>query len=389
MFFNLTPEVQSAYIMWQAVKVMAPVVLGKYKDIIDEYQMDVSDTQTPTPRWEVCVTSTLRVFADALSRPFVKEVYDVTAKTMSTEMIKAVKEVFKTNLDSMEWMDDVTKSYAKKKASLMLENIGYPEFIMNDTALEERYNGLDIINGQHFKNYMEQRKFSNMKNYKKRGKPVDKSEWGIPPTDVNAYYAPTENKIGFTAGILQWPFYDKRAPRALAYGAIGMVVGHEISHGFDDQGKDFTIQGNFDTWWTNHSAREFEKKTKCFIDQYSNFSMFGVNIKGKQTLGENLADNGGLRQSYQAYQLWTKKNGREQQLPGLDLTPEQLFFLAFAQVWCTAYREPGAVSQIETGFHTLSNFRVIGTLQNSKEFSEAYNCPVGSRMNPAKKCQIW
>lgn len=168
-----------------------------------------------------------------------------------------------------------------------------------------------------------------------------------------------------------------------------MVVGHEITHGFDDQGKDFTLEGNFDTWWTNHSAKEFKKKAQCFIDQYSNFTYYGKNMKGRQTLGEDLADNGGLSQALQAYRIWVSKNGEEKQLPGLNLSPEQLYFLAFSQVWCTAYRESAAINQIENGVHSLSNLRVIGTLQNSYDFSKAYNCKVGSKMNPSKKCRIW
>ncbi|XP_057304506.1 endothelin-converting enzyme homolog [Hydractinia symbiolongicarpus] len=389
LFTALRPDIQASYVIWQAVKVMAPVVLGKYQDVTDDYFMTAFGTKDRQPRWEICIGSTLGAFGYALSRSFVEEVYDRTAKTMSTEMIQAIKGVFTDNLEQMDWMDAKTKKYARKKAEKILENIGYPDFILNSTALEQEYIGLEVEKGQHFDNYMTRRKYKNFKNYKKRGKPVDKSEWGILPTTVNAYYAPTENKIGFPAGILQWPFYDKRAPRAVAYGAIGMVVGHEITHGFDDQGKDFTIEGNFDTWWTNHSLTQFKQKSQCFINQYSNFTLFNKKMNGAQTLGEDLADNGGLRQALQAYRHWVSKNGEEDKLPGLDLTPEQLYFLAFAQVWCTAYRESAAINQIETGVHSLSMFRVIGTLQNSEDFSKAYKCPVASPMNPVKKCRIW
>ena len=276
-----------------------------------------------------------------------------------------------------------------KKASHIVDNIGYPEKIFNDTALEEDLADLEITKGQYFLNFMAKIRHHNMMNYKLYGKPVDKTEWGVLPTAVNAYYAPTENKIGFPAGILQWPFYDRRSPRAISYGAIGMVVGHEVSHAFDDQGKDFNIEGNFKTWWTDHSTQAFKRKSQCFIDQYSNFSLFNQFMNGRQTLGENLADNGGLRQSFQAYRLWVEENGPEKKLPGLDLSPEQLYFLAFGQVWCTRYRESAAIMQIQNGVHSLSMFRVIGTLQNSEEFSKAYNCPLGSHMNPKKKCRIW
>ncbi|NP_001296678.1 endothelin-converting enzyme 1-like [Hydra vulgaris] len=389
LFNELPKKTQSSYIIWQAVNVMAPLVLGKYQEIFDEYQLEAYSLTDRPPRWEVCISSTLRYFGYALGRPFVEKVYDKTAKTMSTEIIQAIKQVFIDNLETMDWMDAKTKAYAKKKAERIIENIGYPSFILNNTALELEYHGLSIKEDEHFNNYMECRKYDNLKNYFKRGKPVDKSEWSILPTTVNAYYAPTENKIGFPAGILQWPYYDKRAPRAVSYGAIGMVVGHEISHGFDDQGKDFTVEGNFDTWWTKESTDAFKSRSQCFSEQYSKFEMFDRHMNGKQTLGEDLADNGGLRQSLQAYQLWKEQHNEEQKLPGLNLTSEQLYFLAFAQVWCTNYRESSAINQIESGVHSLSRFRVIGTLQNNQEFSKAYKCPEGSIMNPKKKCRVW
>lgn len=389
LFIKLDKKTQASYIMWHAVHTMAPIVLGKYQDIFDDYYMSKYGIKDRQPRWEICIGDTLSAFGHALARPFVDKVYDKTAKDMSTEMIKAIKYVFTENLESMDWMDEKTKSYARRKAEHILENIGYPDYIMNNTALEAKYKDMITLEGQHFANYMRKRKTNNLNNYAKRGKPVDKSEWGVLPTTVNAYYAPTENKIGFPAAILQWPFYDKRAPRAVSYGGIGMVVGHEISHGFDDQGKEFTIEGNMESWWTNESTHQFKKRTKCFIDQYSNFEMFGKKSNGKQTLGEDLADNGGLQQALKAYKAWVAVNGKEDGLPGLDLSAEQLFYLAFSQVWCTAYRQSAAQNQIENGLHSLSNFRVIGTLQNNPEFSRVYKCPVGSRMNPKKKCKIW
>ncbi|XP_030879641.1 neprilysin [Leptonychotes weddellii] len=209
---------------------------------------------------------------------------------------------------------------------------------------------------------------------------------------VNAFYSSGRNQIVFPAGILQPPFFSAQQSNSLNYGGIGMVIGHEITHGFDDNGRNFNKDGDLVDWWTQQSANNFKDQSQCMVYQYGNFSWDlagGQHLNGINTLGENIADNGGIGQAYRAYQNYVKKNGEEKLLPGLDLNHKQLFFLNFAQVWCGTYRPEYAVNSIKTDVHSPGNFRIIGTLQNSPEFSEAFYCRKNSYMNPEKKCRVW
>lgn len=308
-------------------------------------------------------------------------------------MIHDIRQVFLTNLNKVEWMDEETKEKAKEKAQAIRENIGYPDYLTNKTALAMMYKGFEIKKDNYFQNMVETFKFYNLKNYKRLGKPVDKGRWGMTPPTVNAYYSSTDNKIAFPAGILQRPFYDHRFPNSLNYGGIGMVVGHEITHGFDDNGRQFNKDGNLARWWSNKSIAAFKNKTACLEKQYSGYKFHGKNLKGIQTLGENIADNGGIKQAFQAYQNWKERsrNGHpEPPLPGLEnFSDEQIFFLGFAQIWCSKYRYEAALSQINFGVHSPGKFRVIGSLSNFDEFSKAFSCKKGSPMNPEKKCIVW
>uniref|UniRef100_A0A8B9HI22 Neprilysin n=1 Tax=Astyanax mexicanus TaxID=7994 RepID=A0A8B9HI22_ASTMX len=211
-------------------------------------------------------------------------------------------------------------------------------------------------------------------------------------TVVNAFYSSSRNQIVFPAGILQPPFFGKGQPWSLNYGGIGMVIGHEITHGFDDNGRNFDKDGDLKDWWTPSSTQKFQELSKCIVDQYSSFSWDlanGQNLNGNNTLGENIADNGGIRQSYQAYQNYVKKHGKEAPLPGLDLNHEQLFFLNFAQIWCGTHRPEHAVNSIKTDVHSPGKFRVLGSLQNFPEFAKAFQCQRNDYMVPEKTCRVW
>eukprot|EP00795_Rhopilema_esculentum_P007248 gene7248-12932_t len=389
LFKEEDPFVQSSYIMWKVVFSLGSVLLGKYKEAYNDYYSTIYGTTAEDPRWETCISSTTSAFGFALGRLFVDKAFIGSAKTMAEEMIQGIRKSFMENIDTLSWMDDATKKAAKEKAVAIIQNIGYPDFVVKDSDLDKYYQGLVVRKGNFFANIVSRRKFNNIRNYVKFGKPVDKSLWAMTPAQVNAYYSPTENKIVFPAGILQTPFYDHRAPRALNYGAIGVVVGHEITHGFDDQGKTFNKDGNSENWWTQKSEQGFKNQAKCLVDQYSKYSMYGKNLNGNQTLGENIADNGGSKAAFKAYQEWVKANGEEKRLPGIDLSPEQLFFVGFAQVWCSKYRESAAISQIENGVHSISKFRIIGTLHNSDDFARVFKCPSKSFMNPSTKCSVW
>lgn len=228
---------------------------------------------------------------------------------------------------------------------------------------------------------------------KKLNNPVDREYWGISPAVVNAYYNFGYNRIMFPAGILQPPYYHKDQPKSLSYGGIGSLIGHEITHGFDDQGSQYDKYGNLNQWWDDVSASKFKERAMCMVKQYMNYTLpeaGGMRLTGYKTLGENIADNGGIKQSFKAYRQWIDRMGREENiLPGLNLTNDQLFFINFAQQRCTNYLEKSAINNIMTSSHSPARFRVIGTLQNNVEFSRVYNCPLGSYMNPPHKCQVW
>ncbi|GAB6031348.1 NEDD8 protease Nep2 [Chamberlinius hualienensis] len=208
---------------------------------------------------------------------------------------------------------------------------------------------------------------------------------------VNAYYSPSQNLIMFPAGILQGVFFGSDRPKYINYGAIGFVIGHEITHGFDDQGRQFDEIGNLKGWWESETDMKFQNKTKCIIDQYSQYNMPEVNmtINGINTQGENIADNGGVKEAYQAYQKWVLNNGEEDLLPGLNITQLQAFWMSFANVWCSKTRPEAMILRILTGVHSPQKFRVNGVVSNSPQFANDFNCPVGSPMNPEHKCVVW
>lgn len=348
-------------------------------------------TTDDDPRWQECLNVAYGYLGMPFSLLYVDETFEGESKKSAEEMIHDIREVFLTNLENLDWMDEETKRKAKEKALAVRENIGYPDSLRNKTALALDFKGFDVKKDQYFKNIVRANEFYNLKRYANLGKPVDKDRWAMLPATVNAYYSATENKIVFPAGILQKPFYDHRFPKALNYAGIGVVVGHEITHGFDNSGRLFNKDGNLADWWSNKSIEAFKNKAKCLEDQYSNYTFHSLNLNGEQTLAENIADNAGIKQAFQAYQNWKRRRGRpEPYLPGMkDFTNEQIFFLGFAQIWCLKSR-PSAVERLVTfSSHSPGKFRVIGSLSNFDEFAKAYKCPKGSQMNPEKKCSVW
>ncbi|XP_032368901.1 membrane metallo-endopeptidase-like 1 [Etheostoma spectabile] len=279
-------------------------------------------------------------------------------------------------------------------AMAIKEHIGYPDHILQEgnQKLDQEYAHLNFSEEHYFENILENLKSEAHKSLKKLREPVDPDLWIIGAAVVNAFYSPNRNQIVFPAGILQPPFFSKHQHQALNFGGIGMVIGHEITHGFDDNGRNFDKDGNMLNWWSNYSAEHFKEQSQCMVQQYGNFNWKlagGQNVSGISTLGENIADNGGVHQAYKAYLKWVEMEGEEPRLPGLDMDYKQLFFLNFAQVWCGAYRPEYASQSIKTDSHSPLEYRVLGSLQNFEAFSEAFQCQKGSRMNPELKCRVW
>lgn len=311
------------------------------------------------------------------------------SSVQAEDMIAEIKKAFIGNLPHVKWMDEETKAQALKKVSSTFDMIGYPTWVEDLETLDKYYENLTIGPANSFENYLEARRFFHNKSMNRRGKTINRKEWHMTPADVNAYYNSPNNYIAFPLGILQRPFFDPDFPQSVNYGAVGVVMGHELTHGFDDRGRLFDEHGNLASWWNNQSIEAFQQHTFCMVDQYGHFSVAGMKVNGKQTLSENIADNGGLKLAYSAYQSWVQMNGRELKLPGLDFTPEQLFFLGFAQVWCSASSDGHIQHALLTDAHSPERVRVLAAVSNSEEFAAAFQCPVNSTMNPVHKCQVW
>uniref|UniRef100_A0A8C8DLI9 Membrane metallo-endopeptidase-like 1 n=1 Tax=Oryzias sinensis TaxID=183150 RepID=A0A8C8DLI9_9TELE len=344
--------------------------------------------------WRECVRYVQSSMENAVGALYVRETFAGESKQMVSNLISKIQQAYVETLEELNWMDDASKEKAREKAMAMKEHIGYPDHILEESnqKLDQEYAHLNFSEENYFENVLENLKSEAHKSLKKLREPVDPDLWIIGAAVVNAFYSPNRNQIVFPAGILQPPFFSKHQHQALNFGGIGMVIGHEITHGFDDNGRNFDKDGNMLNWWSNYSAEHFKEQSQCMVQQYGNFNWKlagGQNVSGISTLGENIADNGGVRQAYKAYLKWMEMEGEEPRLPGLDMNHRQLFFLNFAQVWCGAYRPEYASQSIKTDSHSPLEYRVLGSLQNFEAFSEAFQCQKGSPMNPELKCRVW
>ncbi|XP_045201041.2 neprilysin-1-like isoform X2 [Mercenaria mercenaria] len=359
------------------------------------YQQVLSGTTQASPRWQKCSTNVKHAFPEAVGRLFVEEKFRTGAKENVLELVYNLKKTFKGMVDELTWMEDSTKQLAKEKADFMEVMIGYPELIFNDSALHTKYENVTVYIDDPLRTIMSVGEAAVIRGLQKLRKDVDKTDWFFSAAEVNAYNMFLTNQIVFPAAILQPPHYSYEQPAYLNYGGIGYVIGHEITHGFDDQGRKFNKYGGMINWWSDNDSAMYKDRAKCIIEQYSNFTVPGTGgmmLNGKLTLGENIADNGGVKETFKAYREWLKTNrhGKEEQkLPGLNYTPNQLLFLNAAQVWCGETRNEEKIKRLYTDPHSPLMFRVNGPLQNSEEFSIAWNCPAGSYMNPSSKCTVW
>ncbi|KGL77597.1 Neprilysin [Tinamus guttatus] len=388
-----TPREIQNYLIWRFVMDLVNSLSRNYKDTRNDFRKALYGTTSETAVWRRCANYVNGNMENAVGRLYVEEAFAGESKHVVQEMIADIREVFIKTLDELTWMDVETKRKAEQKATAIRERIGYPDEILTDNnKLNSEYQELNYKEDEYFENIIQNLVFSQKKRLKKLREKVDKEEWISGAAVVNAFYSASRNQIVFPAGILQPPFFSATQSKSLNYGGIGMVIGHEITHGFDDNGRNFNENGDLIDWWTEESARNFKEQSQCMVYQYGNFSWDlagGQHLSGINTLGENIADNGGVRQAYKAYENFVKKNGNEKLLPGLDMNHKQLFFLNFAQVWCGTYRPEYAVNSIKTDVHSPGKFRVIGSLQNSPEFSEAFSCTKTNYMDPAKKCRVW
>uniref|UniRef100_A0A2C9LW01 Endothelin-converting enzyme 1 n=1 Tax=Biomphalaria glabrata TaxID=6526 RepID=A0A2C9LW01_BIOGL len=305
------------YMLWHIVNDFVGLLSKPFRDAKKEFTESMSGLTGNDDIWHTCITDTDSVLGYALGALFVKETFSGESKAKAKKMIEDVRRAFIANLPKLDWMDPVTMQAAIDKANAVIDMIGYPDYIMDEVKLDKKY---ESVSSSIFLCLFH--------------------SWGMSPPTVNAYYTTNKNTIVFPAGILQAPFFDRSFPQSLNYGAMGVVMGHELTHGFDDQGRQFDKNGNLKPWWDAEAVLRFKNKTQCMVDQYSSYQLNGEKERGKQTLGENIADNGGLKSAFYAYQKWVELNGKEQLLPALGLSHEKLFFLSFAQVVPLSSDEP-------------------------------------------------
>uniref|UniRef100_A0A8C6WL35 Neprilysin n=1 Tax=Neogobius melanostomus TaxID=47308 RepID=A0A8C6WL35_9GOBI len=380
------------YMVWRFAMNMVVGLSRAYRDTRKAFRKALSGTTSEAAVWRQCALYVNNNLENSVGRLYVQEAFSEKSKELMQEMIKDIREVFISNLDDLTWMDAQTKKAAEEKARAIRERIGYSDNIMEDQFLNNEYKDLNYSSEEYFENILKNLEFAQKKRLRKLRVKVNKEEWVTGAAVVNAFYSSSKNQIVFPAGILQPPFFSKGQTKSLNYGGIGMVIGHEITHGFDDNGRNYDKDGDLKDWWTPDSTQRFLELSKCIVDQYGNFSWDlanGIHLNGNNTLGENIADNGGIRQAYQAYKNYVALHGEEPPLPGINLSHDQLFFLNFAQIWCGTHRPKQAINSIKVDVHSPGKFRVLGSLQNFPEFARAFKCSKNSYMVPENVCRVW
>jgi putative endopeptidase len=371
------------YLRWHLVTNAAPLLSEPF--VRENFSFEgqyLNGQKEMQPRWKRCVQLTDRLLGEALGQPYVNETFGPEGKQRMLNMVHALEESLGEDIQDLDWMTQATKKEALVKLRAITNKIGYPD-VWRD------YSSVQIVRDDFLGNVQRARSFEVKRNMNKIGKPLNKKEWGMTPPTVNAYYSAANNDINFPAGILQPPFFDRGADDAANFGGIGVVIGHELTHGFDDQGSKFDADGNFKNWWTEKDRGEFEKRTGCIADEYSSFvAVEDVHLDGRLTLGENTADNGGVPVALRALRKAMEKDKKIAQVKD-GFTPEQRFFLGFAQIWCQNSTPESSRVLAKTDSHSPGQYRVNGTLQNSADFAKAFNCKAGQKMVSANACHVW
>ncbi|HVZ61033.1 MAG TPA: M13 family metallopeptidase [Terriglobales bacterium] len=378
-----TTELESlkSYLRWQTVHAAVAMLP---KAFVDQdfafYGKQLTGQQEIQARWKRCVRYTDGDLGEALGQSYVELTFGSEGKERMLTMVSALEKALQSDIGQLDWMTEATKKEALVKLHAMAGKIGYPNQWRD-------YSKLEIVRGDALGNSLRANAFEFQRQLNKIGKPVDRQEWLMSPPTVNAYYNAQMNDINFPAGILQPPFFSRDADDAVNYGGIGAVIGHEMTHGFDDEGSQFDEKGNLRNWWNEKDAREFKERTQCIAKEYAGFQPVpGVNLNGQLTLGENTADNGGVRIALMAL-LETLQGKDPVAVDGF--TPEQRLFLGFGQIWCENQTEQSLRLRTQTDPHSPGRFRANGVVRNMPEFQKAFNCKPGSAMAPDQRCRVW
>ncbi len=371
------------YLKWHLISDFSPLLSKKYvEENFAFYGTILHGIPQNEPRWKRAIKLLEGSMGEALGHLYVDKYFPKENKISMEKLVANLVTAYRQSIESLEWMSPLTKKYAQKKLAAMALKIGYPNKWRNYSSLKIKKD--DLIG-----NVISANSFEYKRNINKLGKPVDKAEWGMTPQTVNAYYNPELNEIVFPAAILQPPFFNIKADNAVNYGGIGAVIGHEISHAFDDQGSQYDEIGNLHNWWTESDRQRFEEKTKKLVNQYNQYSpLDGYKVNGELTLGENIADNSGLAIAYKAYQLSLQKESATI-IDGT--TGSQRFYLGWAQVWRSKVRDEQIIANIKADPHSPAKYRSNGTLSNQAGFYKAFDVKVGDKMylSPSDRVTIW
>jgi len=369
------------YLRWHLVRADAPFLAAAFlNENFDFYGRTLQGKKELRPRWKRCTDEVDENLGEALGQVYVEKYFSPAAKQQALKMVKQIQAAMEQDINALPWMSAATKQQALVKLHAMANKIGYPDKWRD-------YSKLEIARGDELGNVERARRFEFNRQLAKIGKPLDRGEWGMTPPTVNAYYNPQMNDINFPAGVLQPPAFDPTSDAAPNYGDTGGTIGHELTHGFDDEGRQFDAHGNLRDWWTADDEKEFVKRASCISDQYSTYTIVDdIKINGKLTLGEDVADLGGLILAYMAW----KDDSKGQNLQPLDnLTPEQRFFVGYGQSWCGETRDETKRLRATVDPHSPEKYRTNGVVSNMPEFQEAFHCKAGSPMVNQNRCRVW
>jgi putative endopeptidase len=369
------------YLTWHYVHTEAHLLSNSFSmENFDFFRKTLTGAKEQQPRWRRCVSYADGDLGEALGKLFVERTFPPDAKARTLKMVGAIEAALGQDIEKLDWMTPETKAKAMEKLHAISNKIGYPDRFRD-------YSSVKVFRGDAVGNSARATQFEFERQLNKIGKPLDRLEWQMTPPTVNAYYDPQMNNINFPAGILQPPFFDAKLDDAVNFGAIGAVIGHELTHGFDDEGRQFDAQGNMKNWWSPKDADAFETRTQCIIDEYSSFTAVDdLKVNGKLTLGENTADNGGMRVAYMAL-MEVLGNRTPAKIDGF--TAAQRFFLGWGQIWCENDRPELTRLLTQTNPHAPSQTRVNGVVSNMPQFKDAFGCTEGQPMVREKACRVW
>ena len=364
-----------AYLEWHVIHETSSFsTLALQQENFDFFGKTLNGKKEREPHWKACISSVDTSLGEALGEAFIKVAFGQESKNMADTMVANVKSSLKEIITKLEWMDDDTKAGALKKMQTINQKIGFPDHF-------KTYSELNVTNDSWFENQLAANAFQFDETIKKANQPVNRNEWGMTPPTDNAYYDPTMNEIVFPAGILQAPLFNVQSSLAANYGATGATIGHEMTHGFDDSGSQYDELGNLKNWWSDKSAQIYKEKAQCLIKQYSTYTTSdGTHLNGELSIGENIADLGGLKIALAAYNK-VNPNSQESDL--------KTFFIAYGQSWCGQLTKEAERTQINSDVHSLPKFRVNGVISNLPEFAKTFQCTDGQAMAPINRCSVW